>query len=466
MKKRILIPIVGQGSIIHIIRTGLLDQIADFCTPVIGLLWEQKDLMEELNNKGYEYSLIPKYEVSPVYSTTRAKIDIWYRMTKVKTPSVSIQNNYLKQFRRKGFRSYKKDFKETLTKVQLTVRPRYINHLLQKEQSLIREQQCYQPYKKWLSELKIEGLFTVTPFLAEVDLMARLLKEKDLPILASIHSFDNVTKRGWASTFFDHYIVWNKYNKSELERINPLLKERNAITIAGAAQFDFHFNQKYVWTREEWLQKLALPSGKKVILYSGGPVSLLPDEPQYLQHLREAFDDNKLPADSIILFRCHPLDKKERWIKYVGVSEHIVYDTAPNGEKKLDHINVIEEDIIKLMSTLKYSDVHINTVSTMSVDGSAFNKPQIGPYYDLVRKNKEHLFRKMYHQEHYQPILKTNVVKLANNKDEFVSIVNTALQQPENFSINSEACLKEIITYTDGRSTSRAVEAIKTFFAR
>jgi hypothetical protein len=292
--------------------------------------------------------------------------------------------------------------------------------------------------------------------------MARILRESGKRIIASIHSFDNVTKRGWASTFFDHYIVWNKYNKSELERIHPPLKEKNAVTVAGAAQFDFHFND-YRWSKEEWLKRLNLPANKKIILYAGGSVSLLPNEPQYLVHLHEAFENGDISDDNIILFRCHPLDKKERWIKFIGNSRHIYFDESPHGEKKLDQVNVVEDDIKRLMSTLSYTDIHINVVSTMSVDGSAFNKPQIGPHYDIVDPKGEELFRKMYFQEHYLPIMRSEVVTLAHNKKEFISIVNEALANPGKFNKKSKSCIEEIVTYSDGQSTNRAVAAIKKF---
>nr|WP_242692196.1 CDP-glycerol glycerophosphotransferase family protein [Aridibaculum aurantiacum] len=295
-------------------------------------------------------------------------------------------------------------------------------------------------------------------------MVARILKQNNIPVIASIHSFDNVTKRGWQSVVFDEYIVWNKYNKAELERIHPSLKKKDVITIAGAPQFDFHFNSNFTWSVETWRRKLNIPAGKKVILYSGGPVSLLPDEPQYLLALKEAYDKGVLPADTVVLFRCHPLDRVERWKEYVGESDHIVYDSAPNGKDKLDYVNVKDDDVVKLMSTLKHTAVHINVVSTMAVDGSAFNKPQVGPYYDDVNKASEELFRGMYYQEHYRPIMKTKVVNLAHTKQQYLQLVNDCLKQPSNYTMQCMRCVEEIITYNDGRSAKRAAAAVIKFF--
>lgn len=465
LKKRILVPIVGQGSITHIIRTGMLDSMSEFCKPVVALIWKEEDLINELKRKGYEVTFFPPYKVSPEYASLRYKINLWYLQHKLKTPSVNIQRNYLAQFgkNRKSIKLRKK-LSETYYKLRFKLQGGYIRELLQQEEILMQKEQVLLEYKSWLKLLNIYGLFTVTPFLHEVDLIARLLKQQKIPVIASIHSFDNVTKRGWQSVVFDRYIVWNKYNKAELQRIYKPLQQDGLITIAGAPQFDFHYNEAFSWSRQEWLERKGLPSDKKIILFSGGPVALLPDEPQYLKALKEAFENGEISKDYVILFRCHPLDKVERWKQYVGESPFIFYDSAPNGAKKLDHANVLKDDIMNLMSTLKHTEIHINTISTMCVDGSAFKKPQIGPYYDEVNPSKEDLFRRMYYQEHYVPIMKSDVLNLAYTKAEFIDLVNRLIQNPSAYTANCAECVEEIITYSDGQSTSRAVSAIRNFF--
>lgn len=464
--KRILVPIVGQGSITHIIRTGILQQMKEFCNPVVALLWNEEELVAELREQGYEVSFIPAYKISNQYSGLKSKINIWYLNHKLKTPSVNIQQKYLALFKQQNpVGKLRKQLREKYYKFKFHFYPHFIAGLITEEQSLIKQQEAYADYSNWLANLNIDGLFTVTPFLAEVDLMARILKLQQKPVLASIHSFDNVTKRGWQSILFDHYIVWNKYNKAELERIYVPLQKDNAITIAGAPQFDFHYNSSYALTKEDWMKTLGIPPGKKIILYGGGPASLFPDEPQYLKAIKDAFEEGTISSDNVVLFRCHPLDKVERWKEYVGHSNHIIYDSAPSGEMKLDYVNVKDDDIKKLISTLKHTDVHINVVSTMAVDGSVFNKPQIGPYYDDIHLSKQHLFRNMYFQEHYLPIVKSKAVSLPKNKADYISMVNEALQDPFSHTSHNADCVKEIITYTDGQSSNRAVTAIKSFFA-
>lgn len=458
-------PIVGQGSITHVIRTGMLDKMSGFCKPVVALMWKEEALIKELESKGYEVAFFPPYKVSPQYASLRYKINLWYQQHRLKTPSVNIQQKYLAQFQRNNMSvQLKKQVRDKFYSLRFKVQAKYIRQLLRQEAAMMKNEQVYAQFIDWLKLLNLSGLFTVTPFLQEVDLVARIFKLQRIPVIASIHSFDNVTKRGWQSVVFDRYIVWNKYNKAELQRIHEALKKDESIAIAGAPQFDFHYNENYTWSREEWLQRHGLPNNKKIILYAGGPVSLFADEPQYLKALKDAFENGQISKDHAVLFRCHPLDKVERWKQYVGESANIFYDGAPNGATKLDYTNVVKEDIINLISTLKHTDIHINVVSTMCVDGSVFAKPQIGPYYDDVNPSTQDLFRQMYYQEHYLPIMKTKVVNLAHSKKGFIDLVNRVIENPSAYTANCKSCVEEIITYSDGQSTSRAVSAIKNFF--
>jgi len=462
--RRILIPIVGKGSIVHLIRSGIIEQMRLFCNPVIGFTWRQEDLMQELISKGFEVHLLPSYTVSEDYKQLRRKIDQWYFKFILKTPSTQIQKKLKNGYRQKK-NVIKSIIREKLEELKSMVTPSQGEKNVEYEDALVRTQQAYSVYENWLQRINIEGLFTVTPFIHEVELFARILKGNNKPVIASIHSFDNVTKRGWPAVIFDFYLVWNKYNRDELLRISSAIQKEN-IFIAGAPQFDFHYKESFAFEKNEWLKKMGIPAGKKIILYAGGVPSLFPDEPQYVVHLKEAIERDIINDDAVILVRNHPLDNIQRWEKAIAKSPFIFYDISTGGKEKMDHSNVSVDELRQFISTLNYTDVHINVCSTMAVDGSVFRKPQIGPAYNNLNKNNATAIRNMYYQEHYVPIMKTGAVRLAHSSDEFVLLVNEALRKPALSLDASQNCLKEIITYTDGKSSDRVVSVLKTFFAQ
>ncbi len=442
----------------------MLEQMRSFCEPVVVLIWKQADLIEELQASGIEAHVMPKYNISNEYKMIRLKINFWYQYFKLKSPSTDIQKKYHATFRPSAS-VLKQKIREKILWLRLKVNTGYIKKLIALEENQLSQEPTFAEYRSWLTTLNAEGIFTVTPFLVEVELVARILKGSSFKLIASIHSFDNVTKRGWAAIFFDDYFVWNKYNKAELERINPLFKNTGRINITGAPQFDFHYNKQYCWSKDEWLQRLGLPHGKKVILYAGGSANQLPNEPQYIKHIATAFEDKLISDDAIILFRCHPLDTIDRWKAYIGYSPFVYYDYKPPAEGRLDHNNFTKEDEQRLISTLYHTDVHINLSSTMAVDGSIFNKPQIAPYYDDIRKDAEPYLRGVYYQEHYQPIVNSGVLNFAGSRGQLISLVKETLQNPTGYNAKCQDCVREIATYTDGRSTERVIAKMKTFFA-
>ena len=105
-------------------------------------------------------------------------------------------------------------------------------------------------------------------------------------------------------------------------------------------------------------------------------------------------------------------------------------DTTTKG-----HTNIQMNDIVNLCSTLKWSDIHINASSTMTVDGAIYDKPQIGPAFDdigdkIFDKNNKAL----YHRKHFEPITNSGGLILAKNRRELIEAINDALNNPEKLS--------------------------------
>lgn len=450
--------IVGQGSINYFIRSGLIYKMQEFSAPVICLLWEQPDLQAELQAAGFEVHVMPAFRPESSYQKLRIELNAWYYARVLKSPSTKIESRYLFQ----SF-SFKKKLSKTkeglLQKFRRLSRPGYIKKLIAQEERLIQLQPGYDTIKEWLNQLNLQAYFTATPFLLTSELVGRLCRKAGLPVFAAICSFDNVTKRGWPAIFFDHYIIWNKYNKAELQRINPLLKDEQ-ISITGAPQFDAHILRSNHLSKEKWLQSLGLPADKKIILYGGGPSKLLPRETQYVQHLKTALENGDI-KNTVLLFRSHPLDDVTRWIDAIGPSPYIFYDSAPMGKENRDYTNVTVADIEKLIATLKFTDVHINFCSTMAVDGSIFNKPQIAPFYDVEKSSAQKLLRGLYFQEHYLPIVSSGAIHFAKSKKELINLVNNCLEDPAAFTQSNKKCVEEIISFTDGKSAERVAATIQ-----
>lgn len=460
MKKRVLVTISFSFSIRYLIRTGLIKQLQQFAEPIIGITWQQQDLIEELQTEGFEVHVLPVTEKGVAYTNIRAKLDYWFKYFKLKSPTRDIEPRYLEQFHNpksvfiRRIREYYNYF--------LCLIPGHIKKLHREEQALLKTDTNYLAMLQLVKDLNIDAVFVVTPFHAQEDIFLRACEASGKQMITSILSFDNIVKRGWIPVNYSTYLVWNQKMKEELLRVYPPNANEQNIHIVGAAQFDFYKKADYLLSREEWLKIVGLPdTNRKIILFAGGPLSLFPQEHQFLKHIDEAITKGIIKGNPIVLFRCHPIDKIERWQKAVEGSENVFFDTSWTGSLKLTLSNVTDYDIRKLCSTLMYTDVHVNTCSTMTVDGSAFDKPQIGPAYDEHVDPRKYDLKSMYFQEYFLPIMKTNGVLHANNRNELIQFVNNALEHPEKYICKSKDILEAIITYTDGKCTERVVGVLR-----
>ena len=462
-KQRLLVTISFSFSIRYLYRTGLLQQLQKFSDVVIAITWNEKELIQELTNDGFEVHLVPEPKMQPAYNSIRKKIEYWFNAFQLQSPTRKIQVRYLNQYL-PAKTVFIRRARELYNYLKFFV-PGYTEKLFKKETALLNTQTNYNKLSQWVDALQIDAVFTVTPFHKQEDLLLRACKNSGKKMITAILSFDNITKRSWIPVEYDCYMVWNWYNENELKRIYTFAINK-PVHITGAPQFDFYFKKECLLSVNEWKQMVGLPdNNRKIILYAGGPQLLFPNEPQYLQHLDQAINAGLIKSNPVILFRCHPVDKIERWKQAIGNSPNIIFDSSWTGTENIFNANITNSDIKKLCSTLAYTDVHINLCSTMTVDGSAFNKPQIGPAYDEVNPGKEYLLQQMYQQEHFLPVIKTGGLLLATSKDLLIKYVNETLERPEFFIAKSRNILQEIITYTDGQSTDRVVQIIEDFLS-
>lgn len=459
LRKRLLVTISFSFSIRYLYRTGMLHQLQNFADVVIAITWNEEDLINELRADGFEVHLVPESKKGVVYETARKRIDYWFKFFRLKN-SLRAQEKYLSQFNSTRIILLNKT-RRTINYARFYI-PGYTKKIFKKEREALVADTNFNEMLTLVDALNIDAVLSVTPFHAQEDILLRACSYRNKTMIASILSFDNITKRGWMPVNYNTYLVWNKYNYEQTLRIYKEIKDPSRVHVVGAAQFDFYYNADNLLSKPAWMQIVGIPTNeRKIILYAGGPGTLFPNEPQYLKHILDAIDSGEIKGNPLVLFRCHPVDNLNKWKSCIGEHKNLVYDISWTGKEKLQYSNITTEDIKKLCSTLAYTDVHINLCSTMTLDGSAFKKPQIGPYYDEVKPRKQHLLQGMYQQDHFKPIINSQALMLAGSKQQLMSYINKALTNPDSVTQKSQKVLEEIITYTDGKSTDRVVNIIK-----
>jgi CDP-glycerol glycerophosphotransferase (TagB/SpsB family) len=321
----------------------------------------------------------------------------------------------------------------------------------------------FKEFTELVKKLQPDAFFSITPYFLDEEFILRAVSTTNARLSTAILSFDNITTRPRIPVIFDQYLLWNDYNKSELMRIYPETKNKQ-IVIVGSPQFDFYYDKKYLWDEKIWRKRLGIPENRKVILYAAGPYQIAPLEPHWVSQVDSAIQKDELPGKPVILLRRHPVDSQERWNSLIDHSNNIVLDNPwTNGDITPSQTNVTQYDIEKLVSTLAFSDIHINASSTMTIDGAIFDKPQIGPAYDDNERKFHKEMQQLYLREHYLPITNSGGLEIAKNKKELIYLIRQAMEDPDRLSMNRKRMVQEICTFNDGKSTDRVFNALKSF---
>lgn len=458
-KPRLLIPVTIQFCVRYAFRTGLLEKIKDYAYPIVVLGWQDPDLVEELENMGMEVHQNPGKRMGVQYSRTRNKIDLWHfdhmgssstQIDRFRNRLLGIQSSNLRRIVRDAY------FRVRMSDDDL------VNNAIIDESKLLYKDTNLSQYEELVHRIKPEAVFSITPYFIEEELILRAAKEQGIPICASILSFDNITTKGWMPLTFDRYCLWNRYNQEELYRIYPQTKEKK-VDIVGAPQFDFYYDNSYIWDELDWRKELGIPTNRPVILFGSTGRVIAPHEGLWLRHLDEAIDRGEIRENPVVLLRRHPNDPIEYWKPFKQVCKNVIFDEPWKAGREIPgKTNITRWDIERLTSTLSHSSVHVNASSTMTVDGAIFDRPQIGPAYD-ENKKFDRVARELYQREHYLPITRSGGLDIVYSRNELIQAVNNVILNPEHRKNDRQRLVEEICTFTDGKCTDRVNTALRDF---
>jgi hypothetical protein len=461
-KPRLFIPIIQHFGVRYILRTGMLEKLSEFSQPVVGVSWHDSDLDRDYRKAGAEIVDIPAFEYGADFSRIKDRVNNWHREFRG-TPTTKLKaRSEFQSLDSKG--RIKKILYSSQDKLRLWL-PGGLERMFADYDRLLWNNTNAKVLEEVLVKTAPDAFLSLTPYINREEPLLRAATRHKIPSYASILSFDNLTSRNWMPIQFDHYMVWNKFNVMQLLRGYPGVKE-DQVTITGAPQFDFYYDHSYCWEDKDWRKRLSIPSERPVILFGGGTSQLIPNEPVWLQQLDEDITSGRIPGNPVVLFRRHPGDIKSRWEGVLAKTDNVVCDEPWQAKETGGHTNITRKDIEDLTSSLKNSAVHINTCSTMTVDGAIFDRPQIGPTYDAdPQKKVDRTLRELYKREHFQPITASGGLDLVYDREELNSAIASALEHPEERSAGRKKIVSEICTYNNGKCTERVVSKLKELIA-
>ena len=280
----------------------------------------------------------------------------------------------------------------------------------------------------------------------------QLAETKNIKTVGMVKSFDNLTGKGFLAFKPKKVIVWNEQIKNELKDLYDYQSEN--IVVTGIPQFDLYSHPPII-SRKDFFHEIGLDYKKKTILYATNASIFGPDDCENVNYIQSHL--NKLNAQMIV--RLHFDDYLER---YPNQKLEDVYFQVPGHEygNTPDSRVSYKQFISELRDTLFFSDVTINTASTMTLDAIAAKKPIININFDYLERSKEQSIKRYYEFVHYKPIVDFKAVDLANSKEDLIVKILSNLENPELNAAGRKTVEEKILAGNFGDSSRRISDAI------
>jgi hypothetical protein len=118
------------------------------------------------------------------------------------------------------------------------------------------------------------------------------------------------------------------------------------------------------------------------------------------------------------------------------------------------------ENTRHLADTLHHSDVVLNVASTLAIEASIFDTPVINIGFDGQPGSNSRLMEWHYGSTHFQKVVRSGAVRIAQSADEMIALINQYLIDPSLDAAGRRRIVEDQCAFTDGRSAGRVAAEI------
>ncbi len=310
-------------------------------------------------------------------------------------------------------------------------------------------------------ELKPDLVFNTSHIHGPVgEYASKMAMKLRIPTVGFLFSWDNLFSRSRINIKYDEYIVWTKKIKKDLMWIYPFINS-DKIHITGTPQFDYHFRDEFIISREELAKQIGFDPHRPYILYTTGIATHVLEEYRHVQSIIDYLNEANLPQRPQLVVRT-----------YVKGTSQEMYDIRDKNYPdvffpKVEWDEVLYtsaySDLSVYSSLLRNTALGINVASTVMIELFMFNKPAINIAYNPAGSNLSYpkRYSRFIEFEHFAPVAQSGGTVTVHSLEELKKSISEALQDPTKHQREQEAFLKEMFGDTlDGKSGERVAKVL------
>lgn len=285
--------------------------------------------------------------------------------------------------------------------------------------------------------------------------MLREARRRKIVTVGLINSWDKITARAMIRILPDWLVVHNNLVKNDA--INYVDMPARRIITVGVPHFDYYLNKK-ITPAGEFYKKWGLSRGKKIILCLPVGRTDSDDDWDMLEIFDELISGGRLNFPCQMIVRFPPNDEV---VVSKNYKNRFVFQIPGRrfSSKRGTDWDMNFDDFNSLADTLYYSDVVVSYASTMMIDAAIFDKPVINVKFEW-RYHSRNFVSWVYKIAHYQSVLKTGGVRLANNQNELVEWLNNYLADPSLDRKGRKLLVEEQCWKLDGQAGERVANFV------
>jgi hypothetical protein len=298
------------------------------------------------------------------------------------------------------------------------------------QQQTFKSNSITKQYSSLLKEYDISILFFThqrPPFIAPLIYAAEKLKIKTS---AFIFSWDNLASKGRMAGNFDYYLVWSNLMKQELLTFYESVKE-DKIYVVGTPQFEPYVMDEYGYDKNKFITRFKIDGSKPVLFFTCNDASS-ENDPIYLKILADFIVNNQLVKAVNLVVRTSPAEEPKRFKKFIEKYPFIIWNFPDWSISRKGHQEPwtqripSKDDLNDLKALLKYCDLCINVLSTITLDAFLFDKPVINPVFGN-ETNGCFDDQKFLKYEHLSKLVDSKSTDIVKNEEEYLKAVNEIL---------------------------------------
>ncbi len=275
-------------------------------------------------------------------------------------------------------------------------------------------------------------------------------KKQHIPTVAMPKSWDNSSKFGFRCKA-DYIVVWSLFVRDQAVGFQNYRPEQ--VWTIGVPQFDCYADQKRRMDRRAFCERYGLDPDKKIIFF-GSEGKLFPNDSEIASIL---YDYAQSRGYQLLVRPHFGYKQDEKKFSHLlgkpGAAVDLFNQPSALFRDEWDYSIAFMD---RFLNSLYYSDVIVNTCSTLSLDGVAFDKPIISIGFDgYVKKPYHESIARWYETFYYRGVIETGGVHIAQDKDDLSQTLDRYLAAPETDATGRERLRTELCGPIDGKAGER-----------